>query len=455
MTLFWKGLRGATGYADLVERLRKGIESGELAHGTRLPSQRRLAYDLDLAIGTVTRAYQIAEREGLIVSYVGRGSFVASAGVIARGKRHQRDPAAEIDLLLDEPLEALNPPLDDAMRAITEGGSGNSLLEYHNAGWTMRHRETGAHWLEQFGHRVSAEDVVVCAGAQHAILCSLATVCRPGDVVLVEELSYPGMRGVAEMLGIRVEPIRLDSHGIVPAAVEEACKKVSPKALYLTPSVQNPTNCQLNEPRRARIAELAERHDFIVIEDEVRPRSVLPAPPPIATLIPGRCFLIGGVSKTLGGGLRVAFLAAPERFRKAVPTALWASIYVASPINAEIVTRLIESGAAARTGEVKEQEAVRRRALADRYLGQFDIRTHPGSTVAWLPLPRGWTNASAVSALRDRGVSVAPADLFWNGRTPPPDALRITLGAPRTSEILEIGLARIADALSSRSVAIQ
>ncbi len=65
--------RGASGYGELVERLRRGVESGELARGTRLPSHRRLAYDLDVAIGTVTRAYQIAEREGLIVSYIGRG----------------------------------------------------------------------------------------------------------------------------------------------------------------------------------------------------------------------------------------------------------------------------------------------------------------------------------------------------------------------------------------------
>ena len=172
-------------------------------------------------------------------------------------------------------------------------------------------------------------------------------------------------------------------------------------------------------------------------------------------MIPARCFLIGGVSKTLGGGLRVAFLAVPERFRKTVPAALWASIYTASPINAEIVTRLIESGAASRIGEIKEQEAARRRALAERYLGQLDIRTHAGSTVAWLPLPEEWTNAAAVTALRDRGVSVAPADLFWNGRTPPPDALRISLGAPRTAESLETGLVRIADTLSSRPVPMQ
>jgi len=449
MTLMWKTLRGATGYSDLVERLRKAVEGGELPHGARLPSHRRLAYDLKLAIGTVTRAYQVAEREGLIVSYVGRGSFVASPGASSRGRRHQKDPSAEIDLSLDEPLEALNPSLDGIMRSISEDRLGNTLSEYHNTGWAARHRETGAQWIERFGYRVSPDAVVVCAGAQHAILCSLAAACRTGDVVLVEELSYPGFRGVVEMLGLRAEPVRVDSHGIVPAAIEEACSKSSPRALYVTPSVQNPTNCQLNAARRARTAELAERHDFAIVEDDVRPRSVLPAPAPIAALIPERTFFIGGVSKTLGGGLRTAFLAVPECRRKSVPTAVWASIYMASPVSAEIVSRLVESGIADRTAEAKEQEAKRRRALAERYLGHLDLRTHVGSTTAWLPLPQGWTNAAAVTSVRDKGVSMTSADGFWNGRTPPPNAVRLSIGAPRTAELLETALARIADSLSS------
>lgn len=455
MTLSWKGFRGATGYGELVQRLRFGIESGELAHGVRLPSQRRLAYDLNLAVGTVTRAYQIAERDGLIVSYVGRGSFVASPHAGDRIRAHQKDPGAEIDLSLDEPLEALNPPLDEILRAIAADGVGHSLLDYHNSGWTDRHRAIGAEWVAEFGHRVTPDAVTVCAGAQHAILCSLSVCCRPGDVVMVEELSYPGFRRAAEMLGLRMEPVRLDSHGVIPGAIEDICTKLTPKALYITPSVQNPTNCQLNAARRARVAELAERYDFAVIEDEVRPRSVVPAPPPIATLIPHRVFLIAGISKTLGGGLRAAFLAAPERWRKLAPGAVWASIYVASHINAEIAVRIIESGLAARIGEAKAQEAARRRATAERHLGHLDLHMHPGSTVAWLALPAGWTNAAAVTAVRDRGVSVAPADVFWNGRTPPPDAVRIGLGAPRTIEALENGLIRIADTLSSRPVAMR
>ena len=441
--------RGAAGYGDLVNRLRKGIETGSLTPGARLPSQRRLAYDLGIAIGTVTRAFQVAEREGLITSYIGRGSFVAPLGVAADRRRLDRDTDTDIQLSLDEPLEMLDPPIGETLREIANDPSCGTLSQYHSTLWGQRHRDAGVQWIKRFGLTVPADNVVVTAGAQHAILCALATTCRPGDVVMAEELSYPGFRGAVEMLGLRVEPIKVDTHGIVPSAVEDICAKTTPRALYVTPSCQNPTNCQLNASRRAHLARLAEKHDFAIIEDDLRPRSVLPSPPPIASLAPNRTFLIAGVSKTLGGGLRVGFMAVPKRWMKAVSTSVWASMHTTSPLNAEIATRLILSGAANRVALAKEKEAKVRRGDAERILGSWDVRTHAGSTVAWLVLPKPWTSAQAAVAIREGGISIAPSEAFWNAHTPPPNAIRISLGVPRTRESLNRALERIAAILAS------
>ena len=449
-TLMLGLFKGSKGYGDLVLRLRKAIESGNLSAGVRLPSQRRLAYDLGIAVGTVTHAYRVAEREGLIASYVGRGSFVAFRTLTPIRKRHEKDSDADIDLSIDEPLETLNPSMSEVMRAIASDRSADSLMEYHNPLWKARHREAGADWIRKFGYAISSsENVVVCAGAQHAIMCSLAAICRPGDVVMAEELSYPGFRAAVEMLGIRIEPLKVDAHGIVPSAVEHLCAKSPPKALYVTSSCQNPTNCQLNATRRAHLGRLAEKYDFAIIEDELRPRSVLPAPQPIAAHAPDHTFFIAGVSKTLGGGLRVGFLVVPKRWRNAFTTSVWASIYAPSPITAEIVTRLIADGTADRTALIKEKEAKRRRSIAEDALGHWDLRTRAGSTTAWLSLPKPWRVSEAVLNIRQHGISVAPSDAFWNARTPPPDAIRLSLGSPRSIEPLKVALDQIAAILSS------
>jgi len=92
----------------------------------------------------------------------------------------------------------------------------------------------------------------------------------------------------------------------------------------------------------------------------------------------------------------------------------------------------------------KEAEAARRRELAERHLGQYDLRLARGSTYAWLTLPAGWRNATALAALKDEGIAVSAADSFWAGHTPPPDAIRLCLGTVASREMLADALSRVA-----------
>lgn len=439
--------KGVKSSSELVDRLRQAIADGRLKPGERLPSQRRLAYDLGIAVGTATRAFQVAEREGLILSYVGRGSFVAHAGSSPR----RTASGTALDLAADLPLETLNPPLAASLRDIA--GSAGPLLGYFDRDRTQRHLSIAAGWAARYGLAADPAAVALCAGSQHAILCALAATCRPGDMVIAEELCYPGFRAAAELLGLRVEPAALDAQGIVPASVEAICKTQSPRALYVTPSVQNPTNALLNPSRRKTLAKLAETYDFALIEDAVRPWAGMPDP--IAVLAPARGFFIAGISKTLGGGLRMSVLVAPPTFRDRVTNAIWASQHIASPLMAELALRLIENGEADRVLAAKDQEAARRRAIVERTLGDFDVRLHPASTFAWLTLPDGWSNAAAVMAMANAGISAAPSDAFWNGRTPPPDALRLCYGAAPTAEALDDALGRIAEILSRKPLPIR
>lgn len=446
--------RGARGSDELVARLRQAVAEGKLAGGTRLPSQRRLAYDLKIAVGTATRAYQMAEREGLIVSYVGRGSFVAHPGIGGPGRRRTAR-TGRIDLSVDEPIEVLNPDLDEVLRRTVSDPASKTLLDYFHEGWGARHREAGAMWLERFGVHAKIDAVTVCAGSQHAILCALAAVCRSGDLVMAEELSFPGFRGAAELLGLRIEPVAVDAHGIVPAAVEEACRTQSPRLLYVTPGVQNPTNAPLNAARRATLVRLAAQYDFVLLEDVVRPEFEITLPAPIYTQAEDRTFFIGGLSKTLGGGLRISFMAVPARWRERVANTVWASLGQVSPLSAEVAACLIESGRADAVLAAKARESDLRRNLAQIRLGNFDIRLHPVSTLAWLLLPPDWSNAAAISAIEGVGIGVTPADAFWNGRTPPPDALRLCLGAARSLTDLDEALSRIAAVLAGKPAPVR
>ena len=63
-------------YRSIADAISRSIDEGELAPSDRLPTHRALARQLDVTVGTVSRAYAEAERRGLVVGEVGRGTFI-------------------------------------------------------------------------------------------------------------------------------------------------------------------------------------------------------------------------------------------------------------------------------------------------------------------------------------------------------------------------------------------
>ena len=94
-------------YEQITRQLRAKIVSGELAPGAALPSMRLLAKELRISVITTKRAYEELEREGLIVTQTGRGSFVAEVS----GER-----------LREEQRRAVEKHLADAVHAAKMGG---------------------------------------------------------------------------------------------------------------------------------------------------------------------------------------------------------------------------------------------------------------------------------------------------------------------------------------------
>ena len=80
------------------------------------------------------------------------------------------------------------------------------------------------------------------------------------------------------------------------------------------PGVQNPTTCLLPQKRRERIADLIDRQGLILLEDDAFGFTDDGPLAAMSALIPERGIFFGGTSKVFGAGLRISFLAAPERF---------------------------------------------------------------------------------------------------------------------------------------------
>lgn len=439
-------------YRAIVDALQEDVGQGHLQPGAQLPTQRALADALDITVSTVTRAYSEAKRIGLIDGEVGRGTYVRQSA-----RRELREPSEQpggefVDLMLNRPaLTALDVHLREALSRMVHDDSLESCLDYPPLGGFERHRAAGAEWVARAGVKVDPGQVIVCNGAQQALLAALAAHVTRGDLVATEELNYPSIRRVAEFLGLPLLGLPLDAEGIEPEAFAAACKEHKVRALVCTPCNHNPTTATMSLERRRRILDIALGHGVTVIEDDVHGPLAGGRVPPLFTLSGGATVYVSSISKAIAPGLRIGYLIcnSPEmlhRCAEIVHTSTWG----APPLVGDIVSQWIKTGVADRIIEHHLRCAEERVLLARKLLKGSNMRSFTNCYHVWLELPPGVQTDDFAMNLRMRNVATTPGTWFSIDGSPV-KAIRLSLGSAKSVQQLGVGLRRIAEALQGGS----
>ncbi len=431
----------------LVDALREDIRSGQLAPGTKLPTQRDLARSTGVAVGTIARAYRDASTEGLIRSTVGRGSFVARQSDTFLSATNTAGKGRILEFRVDYPIGSLNPDLGPVLAQLA-GEDGRHLLDYTSHKGDFTHRQAGVKWLRMCGVERHPEDLVLTAGAQHALTVSLSSIAQSGQVVLAEELSYPGLKEAADMLGLSLVAVPMDDEGIIPDELEALMyEHRNAVALYTCPSIQNPTTVLTPLHRRAQIAALIERHGLMIIEDDIQRLCLDNAPEPYAELLPERTFYICSLSKMVCGGLRIAFLVPPQSRVHIVMRSILATNWFTAPLMAEVARRWIEDGTAQATLMARRKEALLRQLIAAEILGEFGVKQQAMNLYGWIDLPAGWTSVEFVSAAMEAGVALLGDATFKVAANNCKPGVRYCLGVAENHQQIREGLGIIATIL--------
>jgi DNA-binding transcriptional MocR family regulator len=320
-------------------------------------------------------------------------------------------------------------------------------LRYADPAGMEEHRDAGAAWVRRAGVRAQPGDILVTSGSQNALACCLLALFAPGDSLAVEELTFPGLKTLARMQNIRLIPVAMDENGILPDALEQACRRERPRGVFLMPDFQNPTTGSLPHERRLDIARIVERFNLILIEDDAYGHTA-GRHKALSSLAPEHAIYLGGTSKVFGAGLRISFVACPGRFRSQLESAILSTVWMASPLNAALVAAVIAGGAADRIVEAKTKEAAARTALALRTLTSSTLRTRPSGFFAWLTLPAGWSGREFELAAQEAGVRVFGAERFAVGGRAAPAAARLSLTGPETRQELGRGLNALAEVIA-------
>lgn len=436
-------------FLRIVEALAADIDSGRLARGQQLPTHRALAQALDVDLTTVTRAYGEARRRGLLDAQVGRGTFVSET--TARAARDIAFPV-RIDLSMNVPPQPVEANLElriaQGLEAIRTGSSFSAYLNYQPPGGSDEERAVAARWLRQRLPQADAERLVIYPGNQVILFNALLALAAPGDVVLTEALTFPGMKAAAAALGVRLIGVAMDGEGIVPEALRAACKAHQPKAVYLTPTQHNPTTATMGAARRQAIADIIRRSRTALIEDDAY-GLLEPAVAPIATLIPERTWLAVGLSKCIAPALRVSYLLAPDAAAAQIMRGkLQATLQMPPPLMVALVTHWLRTGIADKIIQAIRGEAAGRQVLARKLLKGVAFAARPNGHHLWLPLPARWNRVAFLAHALQHGLAVVGDDAFATDATPLP-AVRVSLGAARNRAELAQALERLASVLKA------
>jgi len=451
MTMWVPAISDRSGprYLAIADALGEDTARGKLKPGSKLPTHRELADKLGVTVGTVTRAYAEASRRGLVSGEVGRGTF-------ARGSAPELQPLPPAPLQSDAIDLSRNHPtplgdggalLRNTFQALSKRAGLGALLDYAPDVGAVEHRAAGVAWLALTGIEARPEQVIVTNGSQHGMTAILAAVCRPGDLVLTEALTYPGIKALAGLLHLRLQGLTMDGHGLRPDAFEAACRAGAPRALYTIPTIQNPTTSVMPESRRREIARIAREHGVLIVEDDVHGPLLENGPPAIACLAPDVTCYLGGTAKALAPGLRISYLLAPSNLVARLGAGVRATTWMATPLMAAVAAEWIHDGTAKQLVKRRRDEARARQKLAAVQFGTREREAHAAGNHVWLHLPEPWRSETLAEAARRRGVLVTPAQAFVVGRATAPHAVRVCLAAARDRAELQEGLTRLMQAL--------
>jgi DNA-binding transcriptional MocR family regulator len=432
-------------YLPLVEELEAQIRSGRLPPGTRLPTHRRFAERHRIALATATRVYAELEAMGLVSGEVGRGTFVRET-VLPRSLRldQQAVAAGLVDLNFNYPsLPGQARQLSRALRQLASKGDLESLLHYAPHGGRPHERACVARHLSSRGLAVEPGNALVVDGAQHGLTVTAMALLKPGDVVAVDALTYPGFKVLADMLRLELAPIpagqgEKGTHGTDLEALERLCARRRVRAIYVMPTLHNPLGWVSSLSWRRRLAAIVRRYGLIAIEDAAYAFLEKDPPPPLATLAPEATVYVSGLSKSVATGLRFGFVAAPAEWVPKLERAIRATTWNTPGMVTTLACGWLDDGTVKRLEADKRRDASARQAIARKVLSGLTLVGHPASYFAWLPLPQEVRADRVAAALLEEGIAVSTAEPFATTKHVP-HALRLALGS--------VGLDRLDEAL--------
>jgi len=418
---------------QLVERVSGLIESGRLPEGSRLPSVRQLARRVGVSVYTVTSAFERLSAKGLIDARAGAGYFVAPIRSRLALSRVELAPLASSDTVLGFARRAIEqdattvPAGSGFLPAswLVEAVPSSILSKVARAGVLTESapvqgdatlRDLLAERLRMADLPVAAHSIVVTFGASHAFDVIARTLLRANDSVLVDDPGYFVLPAQLRAHGVHLVPVPRVAEGADLEALESAARLHRPRMFFTQTVLHNPTGISATAANCHGILTLAEKYNFLVVEDHVytdlAPRAVVSLAQ-IDEL--KRVLYVGSFTKVLGPGMRIGFIAAPEALVPQLIDSKILGLLSGSALDEFVLRELLASGKYRKhTERLRDRLGKARAAAASslRRAGMTIEQTAADGIFLWCRLPAGVDSERLSFDARAAGILLAKGAMF-------------------------------------------
>ncbi len=315
-------------------------------------------------------------------------------------------------------------------------------------------REQVATLLRNRGIEISADSVNITSGSQGVLDAAAKLMISKGDKIAIEAPTYLGAISAFNPYEPEYVDMEMDDQGLVPESLEETLKTHKIKFIYLVPTFQNPTGRTLTMKRREKIAQIIQKYNALLIEDD--PYSALryrgDALPPIKTLAPDHVIYISTLSKVFAPGLRIGFYAAPKFLRQWLVLVKQGIDLHTSTFNQALAAEYLAGNYLdAQLPKIKELYKPRQQAMMDaltRILpNDFKVSPSDGGMFLWITGPEEMKGLDLYNKAIEKGVAFVPGQFFYTNPVQGHNTMRLnyTMADEAT---LETAVEKLGEAIS-------
>jgi len=425
---------------QIVEEISKRINNRSLRSNTRLPSIRQFAIQHGVSRFTVVQAFDRLVATGYLNSRPGSGFYISP-----RPKPHDNiSSPVKLDRAMDV-LWLLRNALDTPGRDLIPGAgwlphewmdedgikrslrqlakqTGSHLTGYGRPEGYLPLRQLLQNRLAEIGVAADSSQILLTNGATHALDLIMRYYIRPGDVVLVDDPGYFILFGALKSLGAKIIGVPWKNDGPDVEVMETLILEHQPKLFFTNTILHNPTGASISQAVAYRLLQLAEKHDLVIVEDDVYGDFDFNQQSRLATLDQlQRVIYIGSYSKTLSAAMRVGYVACKHELMQQLMDLKLISGMSSSEINERLIYQMLADGYYRKYMDKlhKKLQQGKEEALDNFHkLGLSPYLEPQGGMFVWIKMPEHMDVIELANTAKQQGITLAPGNLFSPNQEP-------------------------------------